>query len=122
MTKNIASGLLIRINQLPVLTARLPHGYMVCFETFSKREIAKVLIAQQPLKLENKNCRFVILRMLQIFLICLSKLKKLLVSISYHVVILFYFDRIQFPSLETRISLCNYAPLWCQNYLELFSL
>ncbi len=41
---------------------------------------------------------------------------------SCHVVILSHLNRIQFTTLETGISLCIYAPLWHQNYLELLSL
>jgi hypothetical protein len=32
------------------------------------------------------------------------------------------YDRIQFTSLDTRISLCIYAPLWRQNHFELLLL
>jgi hypothetical protein len=41
--------------QLPAPVARLQHSSQICFATFMKRKIKKVLKTQQPLKLEKKT-------------------------------------------------------------------
>jgi hypothetical protein len=44
----------MRVNQLPAAAARWQHGSKICFVTFIYEKITKLLITQQPLKLENK--------------------------------------------------------------------
>jgi hypothetical protein len=48
-----------RINQLSFSAPRWQHGPQICFANFVESKIIRLLIAQQPLKLEkNKNMLF----------------------------------------------------------------
>jgi hypothetical protein len=54
--------------QPPVSATRWQHWSQICFATFIWRKITKLLIIQQPLKLEKNKHRFVgILRILEKF-------------------------------------------------------
>jgi hypothetical protein len=65
----------IRLNQLPVSSARWQHGSKICSETYISSKITKLLIAEQPPKLKKNKFNIVILRFLECFNACLTKFK-----------------------------------------------
>jgi hypothetical protein len=60
----------IGINQLPVSTNMCLYVCQICFATFDRQKITKLLITQQPWKVEKKKQRF------RILFVCLTNLKK----------------------------------------------
>jgi hypothetical protein len=57
----------MRENELPVSASRWQHGFQICFATFIKGKITKLLITQQPLKLRKNKHRSGIFRFLGFF-------------------------------------------------------
>ena len=54
-------------SRLPISASRWQHGPQICFATFMKRKITKLLITQQTLKQEKNKRRFGILGILESF-------------------------------------------------------
>ncbi len=50
--------LIIGFNQLPVFLSRWQHCFQICLATFILQKCTKVLITQQPLKLDKINSFF----------------------------------------------------------------
>jgi hypothetical protein len=51
---NNLGGVSLRANQLPLSASRWQHGFQICLTNFIWWKITKLLITQQPLRLENK--------------------------------------------------------------------
>jgi hypothetical protein len=69
-------------NQLPASAARWQHWSQICFATFNKWKITKLLITQQPLKLEQNTHRFGIHRNLMYVWPNLKTIKFYLIKLS----------------------------------------
>jgi hypothetical protein len=66
----------LRITQLSFSATRWKHGYQNCFATFISRKITKLLMTQQPLKLEDKiSTDLESLEFLEFFVASVIKLK-----------------------------------------------
>ncbi len=61
----------MREYHLPVSVGRWQHGSQMCFATYIKQKITKLLETQQPLKLEKKiSTDLESLEILEIFYVC----------------------------------------------------